>query len=129
MYKKQMASFWTGAQPARSAWGPRPPPAAANAFECRRLLLLPQPCPSPCVLPPSHLPPPACCPPAAEEVDLGSDAKDWEKLTDDERHFISHILAFFAASDGIVLENLGVRFMKDVQVPEVGGRWLLLCVC
>jgi ribonucleoside-diphosphate reductase subunit M2 len=60
-------------------------------------------------------------------VDLGSDAKDWEKLTDDERHFISHILAFFAASDGIVLENLGVRFMKDVQVPEVSrvlfGLW------
>ena len=36
--------------------------------------------------------------------------KHWENLTDDEKHFISHILAFFAASDGIVLENLGVRF-------------------
>lgn len=56
---------------------------------------------------------------AAEEVDLGNDAKDWEKLNDDERHFISHILAFFAASDGIVLENLAVRFMKEVQLPEV----------
>lgn len=56
---------------------------------------------------------------AAEEVDLSSDAADWEKLNDDERHFISHVLAFFAASDGIVLENLAVRFMKEVQLPEV----------
>jgi ribonucleotide reductase beta subunit family protein with ferritin-like domain len=55
----------------------------------------------------------------AEEVDLGDDMRHWEKLTDDERHFISHILAFFAASDGIVLENLAVRFMKEVQLPEV----------
>eukprot|EP00227_Mantoniella_beaufortii_P013107 CAMPEP_0197591218 /NCGR_PEP_ID=MMETSP1326-20131121/12948_1 /TAXON_ID=1155430 /ORGANISM="Genus nov. species nov., Strain RCC2288" /LENGTH=340 /DNA_ID=CAMNT_0043156607 /DNA_START=126 /DNA_END=1148 /DNA_ORIENTATION=- len=54
----------------------------------------------------------------AEEVDLSDDMKHWEKLTDDEKHFISHILAFFASSDGIVLENLGVRFMKEVQVPE-----------
>ena len=45
--------------------------------------------------------------------------KHWENLTDDEKHFISHILAFFAASDGIVLENLGVRFMGEVQFPEV----------
>ena len=57
---------------------------------------------------------------AAEEVDLSSDAVDWEKkLNNDERHFVSHILAFFAASDGIVLENLAVRFMKEVQLPEV----------
>lgn len=54
----------------------------------------------------------------AEEVDLSDDRKHWESLTDDEKHFISHVLAFFAASDGIVLENLAVRFMKDVQVPE-----------
>lgn len=54
----------------------------------------------------------------AEEVDLGSDMQDWEKLNGNERHFISHILAFFAGSDGIVLENLGVRFMKEVTVPE-----------
>ena len=54
----------------------------------------------------------------AEEVDLSDDRKHWEKLTDDERHFISHVLAFFAASDGIVLENLALRFMKDVQIPE-----------
>lgn len=58
-------------------------------------------------------------PNAAEEVDLGSDLKDWERLNADEKHFVSHILAFFAASDGIVLENLGARFMKEIQVPEV----------
>jgi ribonucleoside-diphosphate reductase subunit M2 len=55
----------------------------------------------------------------AEEVDLSQDQKHWEALTSDERHFISHVLAFFAASDGIVLENLAVRFMKEVQIPEV----------
>jgi len=58
----------------------------------------------------------------AEEVDLSDDMKHWQNLTDDERHFISHILAFFASSDGIVLENLGVNFMKEVQVPEVRPR-------
>lgn len=56
---------------------------------------------------------------AAEEVDLGSDAQHWESLNDNEKHFVSHVLAFFAASDGIVNENLGVRFMKEVQIPEV----------
>ncbi|MEW5298205.1 MAG: hypothetical protein WDW36_001355 [Sanguina aurantia] len=54
----------------------------------------------------------------AEEVDLSDDLKYWEKMSPDEKHFISHILAFFAASDGIVLENLGVRFMREVQLPE-----------
>ena len=43
---------------------------------------------------------------------------DWEKLSDNERHFISHILAFFAASDGIVNENLVERFASEVQYPE-----------
>lgn len=62
------------------------------------------------------------CAVAAEEVDLGSDQKFWEKLSDDERHFIKHVLAFFAASDGIVLENLACRFIQDVQVPEVRAR-------
>jgi hypothetical protein len=51
-----------------------------------------------------------------DEVDLSQDMRDWRALTDDERHFISYVLAFFASSDGIVLENLGVRFMQDVQV-------------
>merc|ERR1711992_83358 len=55
----------------------------------------------------------------AEEVDLEKDLRDWnEKLKDDERYFISHVLAFFAASDGIVNENLVERFMQEVQIPE-----------
>lgn len=55
----------------------------------------------------------------AEEIDLSSDQNDWTaKLNDDERHFIKHVLAFFAASDGIVNENLAVNFMNEVQYPE-----------
>jgi ribonucleoside-diphosphate reductase beta chain len=54
----------------------------------------------------------------AEEIDLSDDLKDWANLNDGERHFISHILAFFAASDGIVNENLAVNFMSEVQLPE-----------
>ena len=54
----------------------------------------------------------------AEEIDLGDDQKHWDGLNDGERHFISHILAFFAASDGIVNENLAINFMSEVQLPE-----------
>ncbi|XP_065197482.1 ribonucleoside-diphosphate reductase subunit M2 B-like isoform X1 [Sycon ciliatum] len=54
----------------------------------------------------------------AEEVDLSKDLGDWNKLKDDERYFLSHVLAFFAASDGIVNENLVERFSKEVQVTE-----------
>jgi ribonucleotide reductase beta subunit family protein with ferritin-like domain len=54
----------------------------------------------------------------AEEIDLSKDYKDWLTLNDDEKHFVSMILAFFAASDGIVLENLGMRFMSEVQLSE-----------
>ena len=54
----------------------------------------------------------------AEEVDLSKDISDWNKLTPNEQYFISMVLAFFAASDGIVLENLAVRFMSDVQLSE-----------
>ena len=54
----------------------------------------------------------------SEEIDLSSDVKDWDALKDTERHFISHVLAFFASSDGIVNENLSVRFMKEIQIPE-----------
>lgn len=53
-----------------------------------------------------------------EEVDLSKDYAHWEKLTSDEMYFISHVLAFFAASDGIVNENLVERFSQEVQVPE-----------
>ena len=54
----------------------------------------------------------------AEEIDLSKDLDYWTKLTAEEQHFIKMILAFFAASDGIVLENLGMRFMSEVQLPE-----------
>merc|ERR1719203_407126 len=54
----------------------------------------------------------------AEEIDLAQDSKDWETLTEGEQHFIKHVLAFFAASDGIVLENLSGRFSCEIQVPE-----------
>jgi ribonucleoside-diphosphate reductase beta chain len=55
----------------------------------------------------------------AEEIDLSPDLNDWEnKLNEDEKHFIKHVLAFFAASDGIVNENLAVNFMNEVQYPE-----------
>lgn len=55
----------------------------------------------------------------AEEIDLSPDLIDWEhKLTDDERHFVKHILAFFAASDGIVNENLAENFLSEVQYTE-----------
>lgn len=54
----------------------------------------------------------------AEEIDLSKDLIDWAKLNADEKYFISMVLAFFAASDGIVLENLAVRFMSDVQLSE-----------
>lgn len=53
-----------------------------------------------------------------EEVDLSKDLISWETLNDDEKYFIKMILAFFAASDGIVLENLGMRFMSEVQCSE-----------
>eukprot|EP01038_Epipyxis_sp_PR26KG_P007734 gene7734-10509_t len=54
----------------------------------------------------------------AEEIDLASDHKDWEKMTANERHFVSHILAFFAASDGIVNENLAMNFSNEIQCSE-----------
>ncbi|EPS65981.1 hypothetical protein M569_08796, partial [Genlisea aurea] len=54
----------------------------------------------------------------AEEVDLSDDLRHWESLTSDEKHFVKYVLAFFAASDGIVLENLAGRFMTEVQVSE-----------
>ena len=54
----------------------------------------------------------------AEEIDLTQDLVDWEKLNDGEKHFVSHVLAFFAASDGIVNENLAQNFLEEVQYPE-----------
>lgn len=54
----------------------------------------------------------------AEEIDVSKDMKDWEKLSDNERHFIKNILGFFAGSDGIVMENLATRFSREVTWPE-----------
>ena len=54
----------------------------------------------------------------AEEIDLSQDSKDWVQLNEGEQHFIKHVLAFFAASDGIVLENLAAQFSSEIQIPE-----------
>jgi len=59
----------------------------------------------------------------AEEIDLSKDIKHWPTLTEKEQHFVKHILAFFAASDGIVLENLGQRFMNEVQLSEARAAY------
>ena len=63
----------------------------------------------------------------AEEIDLSKDLKHWKTLNKDEQHFIKHVLAFFAGSDGIVLENLGQRYRQRPhhRVEQVlGNRWL-----
>ena len=54
----------------------------------------------------------------ADEINFEQDLKDLEKLKDDEKSFIKQVLAFFAASDGIVIENLGARFLEDIAIPE-----------
>jgi ribonucleotide reductase beta subunit family protein with ferritin-like domain len=54
----------------------------------------------------------------AEEIDLGTDVTDWTRLTAPEKHFIKMVLAFFAASDGIVMENIHVNFASEVQIAE-----------
>ena len=59
----------------------------------------------------------------AEEIDLSQDLNDWKKLNEGEKHFIKMVLAFFAASDGIVLENLGMRFLSEVQLPEARAAY------
>ena len=53
-----------------------------------------------------------------EEIDLAKDMKDWIKLNKNEQHFIKHVLAFFAGSDGIIQENIAARFMNDIQLSE-----------
>uniref|UniRef100_A0A6C0C5U6 DOD-type homing endonuclease domain-containing protein n=2 Tax=viral metagenome TaxID=1070528 RepID=A0A6C0C5U6_9ZZZZ len=59
----------------------------------------------------------------AEEIDFSKDMAHWETLTEKEQYFIKMILAFFAASDGIVIENLGARFMTEVQLPEARAAY------
>ena len=58
-----------------------------------------------------------------EEIDMSKDLSHWETLSEKEKHFVKHILAFFAASDGIVLENLGQRFLTEVQLPEARAAY------
>ena len=59
----------------------------------------------------------------AEEIDFSKDMKHWLSLSENEQYFIKMILAFFAASDGIVLENLGMRFLSEVQLPEARAAY------
>lgn len=54
----------------------------------------------------------------AEEINLSQDVTEWKTLTPDERHFVKHVLAFFAGADGIVMENLQLNFGAEVQAPE-----------
>ena len=54
----------------------------------------------------------------AEEIDLSNDIRDWENLSENEKYFVKNILSFFAASDGIVNENLAENFYREVQYPE-----------
>jgi len=61
----------------------------------------------------------------AEEIDLSSDLADWRSLNDNEKHFIKHVVAFFAASDGIVNENLAINFYTDVQIPEARAYYTM----
>ena len=56
-----------------------------------------------------------------EEIDLAKDIQDWDDLSDKERNFLGHVLAFFAASDGIVNENLAVRFLQEVKQKEAAA--------
>lgn len=58
-----------------------------------------------------------------EEIDMSKDLSHWETLSEKEKHFVKHVLAFFAASDGIVLENLGQRFLTEVQLPEARAAY------
>ena len=55
----------------------------------------------------------------SNEIDLSKDLNDWEKLNETEQNFIKNIIGFFADSDGIIMENLAVRFLKDIEIPEV----------
>ena len=55
----------------------------------------------------------------SNEIDLSKDLKDWENLNDNERNFIKNVIGFFAGSDGIIMENLALRFMNEIEIPEV----------
>jgi ribonucleotide reductase beta subunit family protein with ferritin-like domain len=61
----------------------------------------------------------------AEEIDLAGDMVHWNRLTDNERHFIKHVLAFFAASDGLINENLAMNFANEVQLAEARNFYFM----
>ncbi len=64
----------------------------------------------------------------AEEVDLSTDIRDWENLSDNEKYFIKNVLAFFASADGIVNENLAMNFINEVQYPEAKFFYTFQCM-
>ena len=124
MYKKAEASFWTGTSHLVTTRYPRSTPRRSCPSTRRATRARPSPDHRSAIrliFPRTVVSLTVASPPSrtAEEVDLSDDLVHWTKLSEDEKHFIKHILAFFAASDGIVLENLGVRFMGEVQFPEV----------
>ncbi|KAL6571527.1 Ribonucleoside-diphosphate reductase small chain A [Orobanche hederae] len=106
MYKKEEASFWTGVATRR----------ASNVKFASLLIALNRRIICHFCLLHQFI---ALTNFSAEEVDLSQDLQQWENLSPSEKHFISHVLAFFAASDGIVLENLAARFLNDIQIPEM----------
>ena len=55
----------------------------------------------------------------SNEIDLSKDMNDWETLNENEQHFIKNIIGFFAGSDGIIMENLALRFLGEIEIPEV----------
>jgi hypothetical protein len=148
MYKKAEASFWTAeeidlavrpdiaphlhgkrfalcAQPG-STHGLRANPGLSRSCQCQHPALVAQRESADAQAPRQRATgrPAEKCSAASARAELPcacgaqQDQTDWEKLTGDERHFVSHILAFFAASDGIVNENLCERFASEVQLPE-----------
>ena len=131
MYKKAEASFWTGTSHSVTTRYPRSTPRRSCPSTRRATRARPSPDHRSAIrliFPRTVVSLSPASPPSrtAEEVDLSDDMVHWTKLSEDEKHFIKHILAFFAASDGIVLENLGVRFMGEVQFPEVRFEYQLL---
>jgi ribonucleotide reductase beta subunit family protein with ferritin-like domain len=55
----------------------------------------------------------------ADEINFEQDTNDWNKLSDDERYFLKHVLAFFAGSDGVIIENIGANFIQEIPIPEI----------
>jgi ribonucleoside-diphosphate reductase beta chain len=110
MYKKAEASFWT-AEELDLAHDQKVGGGAGAACSGRR-------CGQPTAGLDTHLRPVVSVPPTISRPCPARAPQDWVRLSDNERHFISRVLAFFAASDGIVNENLALNFSNEIQVPE-----------